>query len=138
MRLFLTNCPECHRLMVRSPERPVCKRCLERRYVQTEPNDTVQASNDTAPEPREPAIQCHRCGTDVGPHETYCLRCRLHFTKMNRSATAKLAEKLRRCPGLRGSGRTFQEASRSHVRDILPGEGRSKDKSFTPTTKYSS
>jgi hypothetical protein len=147
---LLSRCPACHTLMVRSPERRVCKRCHDQqRLVATseleelEPSPVVseQAAVSTdvdeveaETERSDEAVPCRQCGEPVDAVGPYCVRCRLQIAGMTRKAVSKMTANLQRMPSLRGSGRSMKNGSRSHVLDIIK---RPRSRSYTPGTKYS-
>ena len=136
MRLLLTNCPECHAVMIRNTERDVCKACFERRYRM---EDAGNSDASTGEKSGEQVSRCRRCGREVDSADVFCLRCTLKLARMSKDSVSALQGKLERFPVLRGKNRPFIEASRSHVQDVIPSRRRQSKKrsSFTPGTKYS-
>jgi len=140
MRLLLTNCPECSRLMLRHPWRKLCSTCLEQQNEEadsaTELDEPIDL--DEAPELGEGLGKCQICGKELDAVDEYCVRCRLQLARMSKESIHELDDKLSRFPALRGKNRKFLEGSRSHIRHILEGRHGSKKRSYTPNTKYSS
>ena len=132
MEFLLTNCPECHRLMVRSAGRTVCKDCFEKHNAAAE-NNPEELSTVAAVGSGAETTVCRHCGRPSFAGN-YCVRCRFHLSKMAKLAAGDLNSKLERSPTLRGSGVTIKDGSRSHVLELVK---RTRKTSFTPSTKYS-
>lgn len=137
MRLLLTNCPECHVLMVRTSERDVCKVCFAQRHQSEDADDSAALTEEKS---SERASRCRTCRREIETGDMFCLRCTLKLVRMSRESVSALQDKLKRFPALRGRDKPFAEGSRSHVQDVIPGGRRQsrKSSSFTPSTKYSS
>jgi len=136
MRLLLTNCPECHAVMIRNPFRDVCKACFEQRRRMEDDEDSGVSAREGA---SDQVSRCRRCGREVDPADMFCLRCTMKLAKSSKESISELEDKLERFPALRGKRRPFIKGSRSHVQDIIPSSRRQTKKrsSFTPDTKYS-
>jgi len=137
MRLLLTNCPQCHAVMIRNPVRDVCKACFERRRRTEDTDDSGVSAGEGS---SDQVSRCRTCGREVESADMFCLRCTLKLAKRSKESISALQDKLERFPALRDRDRPFIKGSRSHVQDVIPSSRRQSKKrsSFTPNTKYSS
>ncbi len=139
MRLLLTNCSKCHRLMIPIMSPTICKQCFLERVEQLEADEEQQESAL-----EQPMRLCQSCRRAMDTSDTYCVRCQLRLTRQTDEAVAELSGKLEKFPELRGTHRSSADESRFYIGEDIAAAWRSSARAsrgrstFTPSTKYSS
>ena len=138
MELLLTNCSKCHKLMIRSVSRTICKKC----FLERTETDDAAAETDEPADDEQATYLCQNCGAEMDTNDKYCVRCQLRLMDVARSAVSELSDKLKRFPELRGSAQSSVDKSRFYSRETGASGprdlNRRASRSYTPSTKYSS